>query len=150
MQNLILKIELPVYYTVERKKPKKVKTKKGIKLVYETTHLVNLNWYRNAFFILQNQVKQHYHNLTETALKSQKTKKVYQYITKSNYYFKTSSSDASNVVPMIEKFILDSLQELNITEEDNVKHHIGSDGWRVFEDKANPRIEFYLYEVIND
>jgi hypothetical protein len=45
---------------------------------------------------------------------------------------------------MFEKFILDSFQTLGITNQDNVKYHLGTT-WSVGgEDKLNPRVEITL------
>lgn len=152
MERLVLKIELPVYYTIERKNYKTVINKKTNKtrLIKDTTHLIGLNWFRNAFHITQNDVKQCYHKLIEMALKDLEIKNIGKYTTYSKYCFKSSSSDASNVIPIIEKFFLDALQELNIVKDDNVLNHISSKGWEVEQDKNNPRVIIYLYEVLNE
>lgn len=49
---------------------------------------------------------------------------------------------------MFEKFILDSLQSLNIVKQDNVKYHYGTI-WSIGgQDTENPRVEITLKGVI--
>ena len=123
-----LKLELPIYYTQEFKtKPAK-------------TFLVGLNWERNAHYFIKNEVKKYYHSLiakqVPTIDKPLTTFKVH-----TKLYYKNPSSDGRNIVPMIEKYLLDGLQECNILTNDNVKYDIGG-SWEVAgKDKNNPRCE---------
>lgn len=138
MEKLILKLELPIYYEVVRKRSN------------NKTILVGFNWYRNAFQIDQNNVKKYYHKLIETALKGKVIPKIGKYTHKSILAYKNPLCDSSNVIPMIEKFIFDSLQELDILTNDTVKYHTYSKGWSVVEDKLNPKLIFELYEVLEN
>jgi hypothetical protein len=73
-----------------------------------------------------------------------------QFKTRYTYYYKNPSSDASNVVTQIEKFMLDALIEINVIDNDNVKCHIGS-SWKVGGcDKYFPRVEIQIYGVNED
>lgn len=48
---------------------------------------------------------------------------------------------------MMEKYILDALQELNIVKQDNVKYHYGTI-WSIGgQDTSNPRVEITLKEI---
>ena len=147
----VIKLSLPVYYTVERKRTKiiKYKTKKGVEKTREkkdTVHLVGQNWFRNIHHHLKNTIKQKYHELVANAVVGQ-DKIEGKFRTYYTYYYKSKSSDATNVIPQIEKFALDGLIEAGMIEEDNVLFNIGSDGWDVCEDKLNPRIEIEIRGV---
>ncbi len=126
-------IVLPLYYT------KEYKTKKS------KTFIVNQNWYRNTNHFLSNEVKKYYHNLVE----EQKEKlpvidKTFKLIIK--IYYKNPSSDPSNSIAVMEKFVLDGLIEAKIIKEDNVLHHLGTT-WEVSgQDKNNPRVEIEIIQ----
>jgi len=146
-----LKIVLPVYYTHYYKKPKTVKRKvKDVykyKTITERTFLVNTNWFRNENPFTIDKVKQHYHELVLKALQGSKVKFEGKYSTEYKYCYKSSVSDASNVIAIVEKFSLDGLIEHGALKEDNVKAHTNSNGWSVEEDKANPRLEIIIKEI---
>jgi len=148
----MIKFSLPVYYTVERKREKivKYKTKKGVaktRVVKDTVHLVGLNWFRNANPFTLNKAKEHYHSLVISSLQGTKTKFEGKYSTEYKYFYKNNSSDAGNVVSVVEKFILDGLKEAGYITDDSVKYHIESDGWTVEQDKDNPRLEITIKEI---
>lgn len=129
-------ITLPVYHTLEETKKRKAKT-----------ILVSSNWFRNAHYFDKNNVKQHYDRLAYLKLVKEDVDAIEgKFRTKYRYYYKNKGSDGSNVVSMMEKFFLDTLQSSNVVKEDNVLFH-SSDGFRCYEDKANPRIEIDVYEV---
>lgn len=127
----MIKIELPVYYAISSKK----------------TILVGANFARSkAHYFTLNKLKQHYHKLVADKL-SEFEPISGQFKVKYVYYYKNSSSDGSNVVSQIEKYLLDAIQDIGLVENDNVKYHIGS-SWEVgFQDKENPRMEVYIKEV---
>jgi len=130
-----IKISLPVYYT------KEFKTKKW------TTHLVGSNWFRNLFHHEKNKLKQHYHKLVSEALQGSDIRILGKYSTEYKYCFKSSVSDASNVISQIEKFALDGLKESGYITDDSVKYHIKSNGWTVEQDKLQPRVEIIIKEI---
>ena len=105
--------------------------------------LVGLNWYRNAHYYKQNAVKQYYHQLVNYSVIGFQGK-LEKFSTRYKLFYKTSRSDPSNIIAIIEKFTLDSLQERNILVSDSVKHHIES-SWSVgAQDKKNPRCEIII------
>ncbi len=57
-------------------------------------------------------------------------------------------SDAPNIVAVIDKFLLDALQESNVIENDNVQHYIRSSWEVVAQDRVNPRIEVEIKEIV--
>lgn len=146
-------ISLPCYYTLERKKAKIVhyKTKAGVsktKEIKDTTHLVGMNWFRNAHSFVQDKVKQHYHKLILNALEGNNIVFEGKYSTEYKYCFKSDSSDAGNVISVIEKFALDGLKEAGVIVDDCVKYHAKSYGWNVEQDKLNPRVEIIIREIL--
>lgn len=130
-----IKIILPIYY--ERKR----KTKKN------KVFLVGLNWYRNAHFRELNEVKKHYHGLIESYLYDCGVSFDGEYGAVYTVFYKNPSCDAMNVISVIDKFTHDSLQSLNITKEDNVKHYVKTFCDRPIQDKENPRIEIIIKKV---
>jgi hypothetical protein len=102
------------------------------------TILVSLNWYRNAFYHEQNNLKQYYHQLVGEQLEGISPISGPFQLDLSLYY-KNPNCDGSNIASMMEKVVLDALQEHQIIINDNVKYHLGST-WRISaQDKTNPR-----------
>lgn len=130
-------ITLPIYYT------KKYKTKP------DKPFLVGLNWFRNAYRYEQNSVKQHYHNLVRNQL-SNATKISGTYALDLKLFYKNPSSDMSNCLALIEKFVLDALQELDVTSGDTVKHHVKTTYCVAGQDKTNPRAIITIQEASID
>lgn len=129
-----LKFVLPVYYI------KEFKTKD------DKTFFVGLNWYRNAYHHEQNEVKNYYHKLVSEQYASQDVTSFKQFKLEMEFYYKNPASDGHNVT-IIEKFVLDAIQELNIVPNDTVKHHLGTT-WNVAgQDKLNPRIEITVVSI---
>ena len=131
----MIKFSLPIYYT------KEFKTKKW------TTHLVGANWFRNLHPHEKNKLKQGYHKLVSEALRDTDTRILGKYSTEYKYCFKSSVSDASNVISQVEKFALDGLKEYGYITDDSVRFHVQSDGWTVEEDKTNPRLEIIIRSI---
>ena len=129
----MISLDLPIYYTFERK------TKKDNKI------LVGMNWYRNAHFRNSNQVKQYYHELIFLkVLKSQRIKGSYQveYL----LYPSNANCDLMNVVSVIDKFLNDALQDCGVVVNDNVKFYKSMTAGVKEIDKINPRIEIIIEE----
>jgi hypothetical protein len=124
-------LTLPIYWTNHKKtKP-------------STTHLTGLNFYRNAYFQVQNKMKQDYHELVYHALKDIPPIEG-PFTVHTVLFYKNPSCDGRNIVPMVEKFLLDALQDLNIIPNDNVKFDLGGT-WEIGgQDKENPRCEITI------
>jgi hypothetical protein len=118
---------LPIYYTVNRS------TKKS------TTHLVSDNWVRNLHYHMKNQVKQHYHTLVSEAIITAPTEPLDTFALHFQLYYKNPSSDPSNVIHQLEKYVLDALQDLGLITNDTVRHHCSSFWEVITQDKTNPR-----------
>jgi len=130
-----ISLSLPIYYTKTSRKSSK-------------TFLVSMNWFRNAYFYQQNEVKKHYHELVHLQLVKQAVRFECKYRISMKLYYKVANIDPSNVCPLIEKFVLDALQDKKVVIQDNVKYH-KSTVWEVAGiDKHNPRIEIEIEEVI--
>lgn len=133
----MIKIVIPVYYT------QTYKTKK------DKTFLVSLNWYRNAHYFIQNTVKKFYQELIEDQLSTTNIE-LDKYSVKYEYFYKNGASDMSNVTPMCSKWINDTLQEMKIVKNDNVKHLVKETHVVADQDKDNPRCEVTIEKVIKD
>ena len=131
----MISLELPIYYTFERK------TKKDNKI------LVGMNWYRNAHFRNSNQVKQHYHKLIHSkVMQSQKIKD--KYMVSYVLYPSNANCDLMNVVSVIDKFLNDALQDCGVVVNDNIKFYKHMIATVKEIDKENPRIEIIIEEWI--
>ena len=130
----MIKLELPIYHTFQRK------TKKDTKI------LVGMNWYRNAHFRNSNQVKQYYHKLIcSKVTQSQKLKD--KYMVSYMLYPSNSSCDLMNVVSVIDKFLNDALQDCGVVINDNIKFYKSMTAGVKEIDKYNPRIEIKIIEI---
>ena len=130
----MIKLELPIYHTFQRK------TKKDTKI------LVGMNWYRNAHFRNSNQIKKFYHELIFLkVLKSQRIKGSYQveYL----LYPSNANCDLMNVVSVIDKFLNDALQDCGVVVNDNIKFYKSMTAGVKEIDKYNPRIEIKIIEI---
>ena len=136
MSNHHIHLTIPCYYT------QTFKTKK------DKTFLVNLNWFRNAFHFIKNEVKQYYNTLIInqlTAMKVTPIKGPYELAFK--YYYKSIVSDLDNVCAMANKHFNDAAQAYGLVENDNVKYCKKSCYYVAEQDKLNPRIEIYIRAI---
>lgn len=113
-------IELPIYYKFKKKN-------------------IYLGW--NEFILLhwsdRDEIKKHYTWLVRSQLIpggiiGKKIK------TKVTIYYKNKQSDAPNCYYLIDKFVMDALQQYGKIENDNVEIYDGG-SWEAIEDKNNPR-----------
>jgi len=128
-----IEVELPIYWQIRKKDANK--------------RLLSYNLYSSQHHFSKNSIKQNYQNMIIEKLENIKCKQITKkfkihYI----YYYKNQRSDGMNVVSIISKFFLDSLQEILIIEDDSVNHCIG-ESWECCEDKDNPRIKIKLMEI---
>ena len=126
-----IKLSLPVY-TV----PKKLRF-----------NLITINWYRNAHYQISHEMKKQYLSLISEELKDLGTRINGKYKVTYIYHYKNKNSDLMNVVSIIDKFFLDALQELEIVQEDNVKHCVEVVARVGQQDKENPRVEIIVESV---
>ena len=128
-----MQITLPIYYTqnFKTKKPK--------------SFMLGLNWYRNAYFRLSNDVKRHYHKLIASQLDSdcERFNKPFLHY---KLFYKNASSDMMNVVSVVDKFLLDVLQKNGVISNDNVRIYTKAMIEVAGQDKDNPRVEVTIKE----
>lgn len=129
----MINLELPIYWT------KNFKTKK------DKTVLVGMNWYRNAHYHDQNNMKTFFHNLISTQLGTYTIPS--QFKVHYKLYYKNSVCDGANIIALMEKVTLDSLQESKIVVNDNVKYHVGSTWEVIKQDKNNPRCKISITKI---
>jgi len=126
-------IVVPCYYTqhFKTKEPK--------------TFLVNLNWYRNAYHFVQNEVKQWYNTMIIQQLQAQKAVPIKgHYEVAIVYHYKNVVTDLDNVAAMGNKALNDAAQAYGLVENDNVKFCKKSAYYVGEHDKENPRLEMFI------
>ena len=133
----MVNLTLPIYWVNEKK------TKKS------TTHLVGENFFRNACYHIKNKMKKDYHELVHNQIVTQPKQPYEKFVMHYKLFYKNPSSDPSNVVSKIEKFVLDALKAEKVIVDDNVMHHTKSSYEVVGQDKENPRVEITVTEKVN-
>ena len=124
-----MKLTLPIYY----------KTKKS-------KILVGMNKYERMYFIDRNNMKEYYYSLIRSIVGRRSVEgKITTHYT---LYYKNKLSDAPNVVAVIDKMLMDGLQECGAIKDDNVQHYISSSWSLGGEDKNNPRIEIKVVGAV--
>ena len=126
-------ISLPIYYS------SKVKGRQ--KLI-----LVGMNIFMRMHYHPRNALIKHYYTLIKhqiRGVRSIKGKIAVHY----SLFYKNKICDAPNVIAVIDKILLDALQEFGVIEQDDCQHYVKS-SWEVVEqDRKNPRVEVTLFEV---
>ena len=113
--------------------PRKTKKDKNISL--------NLNWYRNVHYLVNNQVKKIYNDCIYSQIKD--TKIDWQYTLSFTLYYKRKS-DIWNWVSVIEKYFNDCLVNNWCVEDDNIEYFIWHDCKVWWKDNDNPRMEIKI------
>jgi hypothetical protein len=108
MQNFSFKIKLPVNVFQTKKSKVLLSLNKVIGLNGFVWNKIKKNYTDEVIKALPKDLKQ-IHGIFETIM---------------IYNYKNKNSDLSNITPVISKIVLDVLQELDLIEEDNVKHHL--------------------------
>ena len=126
-----LHLSVPIYRTTGVKKPK--------------THLVGMNYYRNAQHHEQNALKRAYHDLVSAQITPDITFVKFEVIY-TLWYKRTC--DGGNVIAVIEKFVLDALKEHGVIPDDNVTCHVRSTWTVAGKDPVLPRVEITVKEVV--
>lgn len=134
----MIKLELPIYQTITSGKGDKKKTKEI---------LMSMNNYRNWHYQTENKMKHKYHDLVKTRLKHVKSNLKGFIRVSYNLYYKNSRMDLMNVISIIDKYLMDALQEMKIIENDNVKNYVECFTKVVGQDRTNPRVEITIEEI---
>ena len=122
-----LTLTLPIYFGVRKK------------------YMIGMNWYGTSHYRARNKVKQEFHKMVDKVVSNKKINSPFK--THYKLYYKNKICDACNVIAVIDKFLLDALQESKVIIDDNVQHYIYS-SWEVVEqDRNNPRIEVIVEEM---
>lgn len=123
-----ISLTLPIYFGVKKK------------------YLMSLNWLQAVHYKARHKVKQEFHEKIGKLCDNNKI--VFKNNIKTHYrlYYKNKLCDAPNVVAVIDKFLLDALQEHNIIVQDNVQYYIASSWEVIAQDRDNPRIEVIIEE----
>lgn len=106
--------------------------------------LVGMNNYRNWHYHTSNKFKTEFGEMFKEQLPNVVLEGKFTVHMK---LFYKRVCDGSNVVPLIEKVLLDVLQKEGVILNDNVKYHIGTDWVIAKQDKANPRVEITIKPV---
>jgi len=125
----VIKITLPIYYNDGK-----------------TSQLVGMNKYMRMNPHARNKMTKHYYQLIRYLSKGEP---IYgQYRAKYTLFYKNPLSDAPNIVSVIEKLLMDGLQECGKVQEDNCKFYLGGE-WDIGGmDVDSPRVEIEVYEVV--
>lgn len=115
--------------------------------VNDKNFILNLNNYRNTYYMSLNEAKRRYKTLIEEDLK--KLPKPTPPISCTYVLYPKSKqlTDLGNVLSIIQKFTEDALVECGIIEDDNYKIicEVNQNFGHV--DKDNPRVELFIKEV---
>ena len=128
----MMKIIIPIYYTIERK------TKKN------KVFLLWMNRLRNAHFQESNKVKKYIQEIIKKKIHWEKFEKIKPYY---KLYIKNKLTDWWNVIAIMEKFLLDALVENKVIKNDTydiVVWHWWAD---YYLDKENPRCEVIIDNI---
>lgn len=105
---------------------------------------LNLNWYRNVHFQINNQAKLEYKSLMmpQLARLARLTCPV-----KIKYrYFLRQKCDVGNIHAVVEKFFLDVLVSMGKLPDDNIQYVVGASYVVAGIDRKNPRAEIEILE----
>ena len=118
-----IEIELPIYANATKDKKK----------------LISMNWYRNAHYHEESKIKKHFHGIVANLIP---VRERIQGDIQVNYqlYYKNKQCDLMNVVSIIDKYLMDALQEIEIIENDNVLNYKKCNIKVMGQDKENPRV----------
>ena len=123
-----IKLSLPFYIGVRVKK------------------MLGMNWYAEVGRYQRAKVKRDYHVIVGKTLPDG-AKLQCPIRTHYKVYYKNPVSDACNIIAVIDKFLMDALQEYGVISDDTVKHYVQSSWEVVGQDKDNPRIEVTIEEI---
>lgn len=105
---------------------------------------LNLNWYRNAHFQTNNEVKIQYRALMKEQI--QQIVSISWPIKPAYRYFLSRRCDIGNVHSVVEKYFLDALVELGRLPDDGPKYVVGANYEFAGFDVKNPRCEIEIME----
>lgn len=119
-------ITLPIYWQQSSKK----------------TVLTSMNSYRNWHYHVASKFKRDFAELVKSQVSTTDT--LSKYRLEIQLYYKNKNCDGSNIIPLIEKVLLDALIDINVLTNDTVQQHIGTTWSAVAQDVTNPRCEIQV------
>ena len=105
---------------------------------------INLNWYRNAHYILSNKVKAKFKDVIApqfTGLPVIQSKIHIKFV---YYAARDNSPDLDNFTSVSKKFFQDAMVELGLIEDDNINYIVSTSEYYGGIDRKNPRVEAYI------
>ena len=111
--------------------------------------LVNMNWYRNAHYMVSNNVKKLYKKIVHDVFKNRNVQLKGRIHISFSIYIKRRGSDGGNIRSVIEKFVLDALKDEGVIKDDTFED-IVSDNAAYFLDRINPRCDIIIKEIKDD
>ena len=124
-----IKLTLPIYH----------QTPKGSKLL-------GMNNYERMHYQPRNKLKKLYYALVRAKV-GRVAKVQGAYTAEYKLYYKNPISDAPNIIAIIDKLLMDGLQECGAIENDNVKFYKGAKWSVAGQDKINPRVEIIITKI---
>lgn len=112
----------------------------------KTKDLVSLNNYRNWHHYTSNKFKSDFESLIQDLTKDAEPIKG-PYTTHYALYYGRANCDGPNIVPIVEKVVLDALVKSKLVQQDSVKWCIGGTWDVAGKDAENPRCEVTITEV---
>jgi len=110
------------------------------------TFILNLNNYRNAHHRVLSVAKKNYHHIISGLglpnVKYNKVKVYYKIYPPSRRLY-----DGSNVVSVVDKFVMDSLQKIGVIKDDDIFHVVAPTWLPCKPDKDFPRIEVTVVDI---
>ena len=123
-----IKLTMPIYWQKSKNK----------------RELLSMNGYRNWHYTVTSKFKRDMEKLVTQQLENTAPIEG-TFKCSMELFYERSSCDGSNIIPLIEKVILDALQSIGLIEGDSVKFHKGTSWTVVGQDKTNPRCEISVY-----
>ena len=130
-----LVVSLPIYMTI----PYKTKKDKRI--------LLGMNYYRNAHYIVQNNMKKFIAEQAYIALNEFKTLRWSKLTVDYSLTYSNPNCDAMNIISFIDKAFVDALQKLEIITNDTVRNYTGGSWQVVGQSKLFPNVIARVHHV---
>lgn len=105
---------------------------------------LNLNWYRNVHFQINNQAKLEYKTMMMPQL-SRIARLTWPVKIRYRYYVR-QKCDVGNIHAVVEKFFLDVLVAMGKLPDDNIHYVVGASYVVAGVDRKNPRAEIEILE----
>lgn len=105
---------------------------------------LNLNIYRNTHFFQLNNAKKLFTEIVSSSTEIKEIPKLKKVFLCYIYHPERKKCDTNNVCCVVDKFFQDTLTKLNIIEDDDFEHVVGTIFLKGEVDKDNPRVEVFI------